>query len=110
MCIRDRLQTLENSVADSKGLDFYLNYGGGGGSGGSHPDIDTSAKSQPTVSDEFTKAKAVLDDQRARDLIDEQEYYDKRLALYEKYVKGKAGLEDLEKSELKDLDLSLIHI
>ena len=64
----------------------------------------SSAKSQPTVSDEFTKAKAEADDQRARDLIDEQEYYDKRLALYEKYVKGKAGLEDLEKSELKDLD------
>lgn len=60
--------------------------------------------SQPTVSDEFTEAKAELDDQRARDLIDEQEYYDKRLALYEKYVKGKAGLEDLEKSELKELD------
>ena len=64
----------------------------------------SSAKSQPTVSDEFTKGKAEADDQRARDLIDEQEYYDKRLALYEKYVKGKAGLQDLEQSELKDLD------
>ena len=63
-----------------------------------------SSTSQPTVSDEFTEGKAEADDQRARDLIDEQEYYDKRLALYEKYVKGKSELGDLEKSELKELD------
>ncbi len=96
------LQTLENSVADRKGIDFYLNYNRGNSSRVNNPS-GSSTSSVDTWLEAYNEKKADLDYRRKMGIISEEDYLNELIALNDKYFKGREKYQDQYRNNLVEI-------